>query len=88
MALIRSAALRKGQAELQVQLQREEDSYRQAEIELRQVEASLEAGRKMNPVSYTHLDVYKRQAVNLLIFRQPDNDFSPIAQNLMPCDGQ
>ncbi len=48
LALLRSATLRQGQADVQAQLQREEDSYRQAEIELRQVEASLEAGRKAN----------------------------------------
>ncbi|MFN7117564.1 MAG: chromosome segregation protein SMC, partial [Saprospiraceae bacterium] len=48
LALLRSAALRQGQAEVQAQLQREEDTYRQAEIELRNVEAALEAGRKAN----------------------------------------
>jgi chromosome segregation protein len=48
LALLRTATLRQSQADLQTQLQREEDGYRQTEIELRQVEAALEVTRKTN----------------------------------------
>ena len=48
LALIKSATLQQNQREIQAQLEKEEHSYRQLEIETRQVEATLEKERKSN----------------------------------------